>query len=66
MGVLIIAALACGAGYLVSLKIWPETKCGRCGGSGRNAGSTSKRFGKCRRCAGTGRKPRFGNRIRGR
>ncbi len=66
MAVLIIAALACGAGYYVSLRIWPETKCGRCGGSGRNAGSTSKRFGKCGRCAGSGRKPRFGNRIRGR
>ena len=38
VAVLIVAALACGAGYLISLKIWPETKCGRCGGGGRNAG----------------------------
>ena len=62
-GVLIVVALIYGAGYLVSLRIWPETKCGRCGGSGRNAGSTSKRFGRCRRCAGTGRKPRAGARM---
>ena len=63
MAVLVVAAFACGAGYLISLRIWPETKCGRCDGSGRNAGSTAKRFGKCKRCAGTGRKPRAGTRI---
>ena len=39
MAVLVVAAFACGAGYLISLRIWPETKCGRCDGSGRNAGS---------------------------
>ena len=63
MAVLIVAAIACGAGYLVSLRIWPETKCGRCGGGGRNRGSSAKRFGTCKRCAGSGRKPRLGNRI---
>ncbi len=63
MAVLIVAALACGAGYVVSLRIWPETSCRRCGGGGRNRGSTSKRFGKCKRCAGTGRKPRLGTRM---
>ena len=63
MALLIVAALTGGAGYLVSLKIWPETKCGRCNGSGRNAGSTAKRFGRCKRCAGSGRKPRLGTRM---
>lgn len=63
MGVLIIAAAVCGAGYYVSLKIWPETSCRRCGGSGRNAGSTARRFGRCKRCGATGRKPRLGTRI---
>jgi DnaJ-class molecular chaperone len=60
---LILAALICGAGYYVSLRIWPETSCKRCDGSGRNAGSTSKRFGQCKRCAGTGRKQRLGTRM---
>ncbi len=60
---LVIAAAACGAGYYVSLRRWPETKCGRCGGTGRNRGSTSKRFGKCGRCGGSGRKPRLGTRM---
>ena len=63
MGVLIVAALVCGAGYYVSLRIWPETTCGRCNGGGRNAGSNRKRFGKCGRCGGTGRKPRLGTRM---
>ena len=62
-GVLIVAVLIYGASYLVSLRLWPETRCGRCGGSGRNTGSTSKRFGRCRRCDGSGRKPRLGTRI---
>ena len=63
MAVLAVAVLICGAGYLASLKIWPETSCGRCHGSGRNAGSNSKRFGKCKRCTGTGKKPRLGTRM---
>ena len=66
VAVLIVAALACGPATTSSCAIWPETRCGRCDGSGRNAGWTSKRFGKCKRCAGTGRKPRLGNRIRDR
>jgi DnaJ-class molecular chaperone len=63
VAVLILAAIVCGAGYYISLKVWPETSCKRCDGSGRNAGSTAKRFGQCRRCDGTGRKPRAGTRM---
>jgi DnaJ-class molecular chaperone len=63
MAVLIGAALICGAGYVASLKVWPETSCRRCDGSGRNAGSNAKRFGRCKRCDGSGRKPRLGTRI---
>ncbi len=63
MVVLIVVALACGLGYYVSLRIWPETFCRRCNGGGRNAGSSRKRFGKCGRCGGTGRKPRLGTRM---
>ena len=60
---LILAAIVLGASYWVSLKVWPETTCKRCSGGGRNAGSTSKRFGRCKSCAGTGRKPRLGTRL---
>jgi DnaJ-class molecular chaperone len=63
MAVLIVAAAVCGGGYLVSLKIWPETTCRRCGGSGKNAGSTTRRFGRCKRCGGSGRRPRPGARL---
>jgi DnaJ-class molecular chaperone len=63
MAVLIIAAIVGGAGYYVSLRIWPETSCKRCSGGGRNAGSNAKRFGRCKSCTGTGRKPRRGTRI---
>jgi len=60
---LVLVALVCGAGYWVSLKVWPETSCKRCDGSGRNAGSNARRFGRCKGCAGTGRKPRAGTRM---
>ena len=60
---LVLVALVCGAGYWVSLKVWPETSCKRCDGRGRNAGSNARRFGRCKGCAGTGRKPRAGTRM---
>jgi len=63
MGALIVIAAAGAVGYYASLRIWPETSCRRCDGSGRNAGSNKKRFGKCKRCDGTGRKLRLGTRI---
>ena len=63
MAVLILAAIVCGTGYYVSLKIWPDTTCKRCSGTGKNAGSTSKRFGRCKACDRTGRKPRAGTRM---
>lgn len=62
MGVL-AAVVVIGAGYYVSLLLWPYTACGRCGGSGRNAGSSRRRFGVCKRCGGSGRKERFGVRL---
>lgn len=52
-----------GSGYLISLKVWPDTYCRRCGGNGKNRGSTRKRWGYCPRCGGTGRKRRLGNRV---
>jgi DnaJ-class molecular chaperone len=32
---------------------YPYAPCSRCGGSGSNRGSTSRRFGRCGRCKGT-------------
>jgi DnaJ-class molecular chaperone len=60
---LLIAALIFSAGYYVSLRVWPHTYCRRCGGSGRNTGSSRRRFGTCRACGGSGRKPRAGTRM---
>jgi DnaJ-class molecular chaperone len=57
---LIAAALACWA---VSLYLWPLRPCGKCKGSGRNAGSNPQRFGECKRCGGSGRRQRFGSRT---
>lgn len=56
-------ALVLGGGYYLSVRLWPYTKCGRCSGTGKNAGSTGKRWGNCRRCGGSGRRFRFGTRL---
>jgi DnaJ-class molecular chaperone len=63
MEALFVIALISAAGYLISLKRWPYTPCRRCQGTGRNAGSTRKRYGRCKRCEGSGRKPRLGTRV---
>jgi hypothetical protein len=55
-----VGALACWA---VSLYFWPFGPCGKCKGTGRNAGSNAKRFGNCGRCGGSGRRQRFGSRT---
>ena len=62
VSVILLAVIAAGS-YLVSLLLWPYTACGRCSGSGRNAGSSRKRFGTCRKCGGSGRKERLGTRV---
>lgn len=59
----LVALLVLGFLYRVSLRIWPYTKCGRCKGTGRNAGSNSCRFGMCGACGGSGRKERLGTRL---
>ena len=50
-----VAAVAAAAWY-VSLRLWPNTGCRSCGGTGRNAGSNRRRWGACRRCGGSGRR----------
>ena len=58
----LIILLAIG-GYAGSVYLWPFRSCMRCNGTGRNKGSTRKRFGECRRCKGTGRLRRIGART---
>jgi hypothetical protein len=38
----------------------PWGPCWRCSGTGKNKGSTRKRYGVCKRCGGTGRRLRGG------
>jgi hypothetical protein len=63
MAGLILIILLGIAAYAGSLYLWPFRPCMKCGGSGRNKGSSGKRFGECRRCKGSGRRRRLGARI---
>lgn len=63
MGTVLVLAAVVAVGYYFSLRLWPMRNCGRCGGSGRNAGSTAKRYGSCGKCGGTGRRLRPGART---
>jgi DnaJ-class molecular chaperone len=60
---LFILGLIALAGWVISLYLWPYAPCGKCGGSGRNPGSNSRRHGQCRRCKGGGRRTRLGART---
>jgi hypothetical protein len=60
---LILAGLVLAAVWAGSLYIHPFTRCGSCGGSGLNKGSTGKKFGTCKACGGSRRKQRFGSRT---
>lgn len=60
LGIIAAFGAAC---YYISLRRWPETRCRRCRGSGRNAGSNAERSGRCKRCGGSGRELRIGARV---
>ena len=60
MGVLILVGLAVAVVYAGSLYVWPWRPCSKCSGTGRNKGSSRKRFGLCARCQGSGRRRRLG------
>lgn len=47
-------------GWAGSLYLWPFAKCLRCKGTGRNPGSSGKRWGQCRRCRGASYRRRIG------
>ena len=57
---LILIILLAIAAYAGSLYVWPFRPCMRCGGTGRNKGSSRRRFGECKRCKGVGRRRRLG------
>ena len=63
MGVVILLGLAAAVVYAGSLYVWPFRPCGRCNGSGKNKGSTRRRFGQCSSCKGSGRRRRIGART---
>lgn len=63
MAELVLALLGTGAAWVAGLLLWPYTACRRCGGTGRNIGSTGRRWGTCRKCKGTGRRLRIGARL---
>jgi len=55
--------LAVAAIWLARLWLWPFGPCRRCKGTGKNIGSTGRRFGTHRRCKGSGRRVRLGARM---
>jgi len=64
MAVLIVIVIVAAAGYYVSLRIHPFTKCKECNGGGKHAGSLfSYAHRKCRKCGGTGRRDRLGVKL---
>lgn len=63
MTVLIAAGFVVAVCWRISLRFWPYARCGRCEGSGRNAGSNRQRWGFCRKCGGSGRRERVGVRF---
>lgn len=63
MAVLVLLGLVVIAVWAGSLYLFPFGPCMSCKGSGRNAGSSSKRYGECRRCKGSGRRRRVGARV---
>ncbi len=64
MTILIIVGLIAAAGYYISLRVHPLTKCKMCNGGGRHFGSVYKNAQRrCRKCGGSGRLDRLGTRI---
>ena len=59
IGLIVIA----GGSWLVSLRLWPYTRCSWCNGTGRNRGSNGRRHGRCRFCKGKPERLRPGARL---
>jgi hypothetical protein len=63
MAVLILIVLLGIAAWAGSLYLHPFGQCLRCKGTGRNKGSSRRRYGECKRCKGSGRRRRAGART---
>jgi DnaJ-class molecular chaperone len=64
MSIVIIIALIAVAGYYISLRIHPFTKCKACNASGRHFGSVyTYAHRRCTKCGGSGRKDRLGVKL---
>jgi hypothetical protein len=64
MAILIILILIVVAGYYMSLRLHPLTKCKMCNGGGRHFGTVYKSSQRrCRKCGGSGRLDRLGTRV---
>lgn len=57
---LVLVGIPAAGAYYLSLRMWPYTRCRRCDGGGRNAGSNRNRWGPCRSCGGSGKRLRLG------
>ena len=64
-GALAVVALVLLGVLAYGFDLWrrPFTRCRRCKGTGRVAGSTSKRWGPCPKCTGKPPRPRIGARL---
>ena len=64
MAILIIIGIIAAAGYYISLRIHPLTKCKLCNGNGRHFGTMyAYAHRRCRKCGGSGRRDRLGVRL---
>jgi DnaJ-class molecular chaperone len=64
MAILIALGIIIAAGYFISLRIHPLTKCKLCNGGGRHFGSVyTYAHRRCRKCGGSGRQDRLGVRL---
>jgi hypothetical protein len=61
--VVVLALIVAVIVWAVRVLLWPFGPCAKCSGSGKNIGSTGKRWGTCRRCKGSGRRQRLGSKL---
>jgi hypothetical protein len=62
-GVVVLALIVAVAVWATRVLLWPFGPCRRCDGSGKNIGSTGRRWGTCRKCKGSGRRQRLGSKL---
>jgi hypothetical protein len=65
VGTLIVIGLAAVVAYALACKVWPNTSCPACKGSGRSRSPSGKAWRGCRRCGGKGSRMRIGLRLFG-